>query len=250
MPKGRAREPQESRRDRRRARHYFAAFAVLLALYLALAYGLVPLAWDLYAGRHPAFDGDPRITRTGDGHPGDPLNVALIGAEQDLQEVMAAAGWFAADRLDMRDDIEIAADSVLGRPDARAPVSSLYLFGRKEDLAFEKPVGDSPRKRNHVRFWRLEMTDAGGTLRWIGAASYDARIGISHTTGQVTHHIAADIDTERDRLAADLEATGRVSNARYLQDFHQVREGRNGGGDPWHTDGALWVGEISAQAGR
>ena len=35
------------------------------------------------------------------------------------------------------------------RPD-QAPVSSLYLFGRKEDLAFEKQVGDDPRQVAHL----------------------------------------------------------------------------------------------------
>jgi hypothetical protein len=41
---------------------------------------------------------------------------------------------------------------VFKRPDDEAPVSTLYLFGRKEDLAFEKPVGGSPKERHHVRF--------------------------------------------------------------------------------------------------
>jgi len=29
--------------------------------------------------------------------------------------------------------------------------------------------------------------------------------------------------------------------------FHTIREGRNGGGDPWHTDGRLFVGVIAAK---
>jgi hypothetical protein len=27
-----------------------------------------------------------------------------------------------------------------------------------------------------------------------------------------------------------------------VDDFHKTREGRNGGGDPWHTDAKLYVG--------
>src|SRR5271168_2343313 len=44
----------------------------------------------------------------------------------------------------------IVADSVLRRPDDDAPVSNLFLFGRKQDLAFEQPVGGGPRRRHHL----------------------------------------------------------------------------------------------------
>ena len=29
-----------------------------------------------------------------------------------------------------------------------------------------------------------------------------------------------------------------------IDDFHTVRSGKNGGGDPWHTDGRLFLGVI------
>jgi hypothetical protein len=146
----------------------------------------------------------------------------------------------------LRSDIKIAADTVLSRSDDEAPVSSLFLFGRKEDLAFEQPVGDNPRKRHHVRFWRTTTLDPGGQPIWLGSASYDERVGLSHTTGQITHHIAPDVDTERDHLFDDLQNAGTIADFYPVDDFHKVREGRNGGGDPWHTDGRLFVGEIAA----
>jgi hypothetical protein len=142
-------------------------------------------------------------------------------------------------------DVKIAADTVLSRPDDEAPVSSLYLFGRKEDLAFEQPVGDNPRQRHHVRFWNTGKTDADGRLIWIGSASYDRRVGLSHTTGQVTHHIAPDIDAERNHLLECLERTGDLAEHYVVDGFHKKLEGRNGGGDRWHTDGKLYVGLIA-----
>ncbi len=131
------------------------------------------------------------------------------------------------------------------RPYDDAPVSSLYLWGRKEDLAFEQPVGDNPRKRHHVRFWRSEKIDADGRPVWMGSATYDERVGFSHTTGQITHHIAPDVDTERDHLFQTLEQTGDLSEFYAVDDFHKTREGRNGGGDRWYTDGRLFVGVIA-----
>jgi hypothetical protein len=217
----------------------------IVALYIVIAYVLLPAGWSRYAKRHPALDNLPDITTTHDHHPGDPINAALIGSEDDLKTIMHAAGWFAADKLDLKSDVKIAADTVLDRPYADAPVSNLYLWGRKEDLAFEQPVGDNPRERHHVRFWKSEKVDAVGLPLWAGAATFDKRVGFSHTTGQITHHIAADIDTERNHLAQTLRETGRLSSDEMIADFRKVREGHNGGGDLWHTDGSLFVGAIA-----
>jgi len=224
--------------------------AVALGVYLLVAYVLMPALWKRYAHRHPALDATPGITLTGDDHPGDPINVALIGSEADVKQIMLAAKWVPADPLGLRSDVKIAADTVLERPYAEAPVSSLYLFGRKEDLAFEQPVGDDPRQRHHVRFWKSDKLDDQGRLLWAGSVTYDKRVGLSYTTGQVTHHIGADVDAERDRLFDELKKTGDLANVEVIDDFHKVKSGKNGGGDPWHTDGRLFIGTIKTKTGR
>ncbi len=220
----------------------------VLLVYLIAAYVIIPLAWRRYARHHPFFDDSPQITKTGDDHPGDPINVALIGTRDELKSVMQLAQWYPAAALGVRSDLKIAEDTVLSRPDDDAPVSSLYLFGRKEDLAFEQPVGDSPRQRHHVRFWQDSKVDQDGRPIWVGSATYDERVGLSHTTGQITHHIAPDIDAERDHLFDTLKRTGKLSEVYAVNDFQSTREGRNGGGDPWHTDGRLSVGVIGTTA--
>jgi hypothetical protein len=83
---------------------------------------------------------------------------------------------------------------------------------------------------------------------WIGSASYDERVGLSHTTGQITHHIAPDVDTERDHLFMNLQQTGMLSQLFKMPGFHKVLSGTNGGGDPWSSDGALWAGIIAVKA--
>ncbi len=231
---------------RRRCAWQKLAFAgvVLVLLYLLVAYLLMPEYWIRYARRHPAFDALPRITRTGDDLPGDALNVALIGTEIELKKIMLAAHWYPADPLTLKSCLKIAEASVLKRPYDDAPVSNLYLFGRKQDLAFEQPVGASPRHRHHVRFWRTDEVGADGRPIWIGAAVYDERVGISRKTGQVTHVTAPNIDAERDTLFRDLTATADLTDVFFVDDFHTVLAGHNGGGDPWFTDGRLEAGVI------
>jgi hypothetical protein len=205
---------------------------------------VVPAGWKRYTRRHPSLEDIPGIAYAADGIPGDPINVALIGTKADVVRVLLAAKWYPADPLTLRSCLEIAEATVLKRKYDAAPVSSLYLFGRKEDLAFEQPVGPDPRKRHHVRFWRSDKADPDGRPLWVGAAIYDEHVGFSRTTGQVTHVTGPDIDDERDLLFHDLEETGDLSEVYIEHGFHKVREGRNGGGDPWHTDGDLYTGVI------
>src|SRR5215469_14852683 len=184
--------PQSPESCGRRCRHrlFYAAGAVLL-VYLAIAYVIMPSAWKSDVRRHPDLFDAPRITHTPLGIPGDPVNVALVGSESNVIHAMTGARWDPADELTFRSSVRIAVDSVIRRPDPDAPVSTLELFGRKQDLAFEQPVGDSPRQRHHVRFWRWDRLHDGKEV-WFGAITFDERVGLSHTTGQVTHHIGAD----------------------------------------------------------
>lgn len=190
------------------------------------------------ARHHPDLLDGARITRTHNGLPGDPLNFAMVGSEADVRHALGNAGWLPANPLGLRSDVAIAVDTVIDKPDTKAPVSNLYLFGRKEDLAYEKPIGHSPRERHHVRFWRSEKTDNGRPV-WFGAATHDIGVELSRTTGQVTHRIAPDIDTERDLLLTDLKQAAACEDTRWIDGFHKELNGRNGGGDPWHTDGRL-----------
>jgi len=218
-------------------------FGLLLAWFV-FSYIVAPLLWKKYETRHPAFDELPGLTQTGDHHPGDPINVALIGTEQDLQHIMLAAGWYPADPITLKSSLKIALGTVLRRQYDDAPVSSLYLWGRKQDLAFEMPVGNSPSRRHHVRFWKSAKVDDAGRPAWAGSATYDKSVGLSHATGQITHHIDGDVDQERNHLIDSLQKTGDLLQVEVIAGFHKVLQGRNGGNDAWHTDGDLKVGNI------
>ena len=216
-----------------------AALVVILGIWLLLAYVLVPMGWKLVASRHHVITAGPRITTTSAGIHGDPLNVSIIGAEDDLLSAMLAAGWYPADPITLKSSLRIAESTIFHRPYADAPVSNLFLFGHKEDLAFEKPVGNDARQRHHIRFWQVVGQSDSGKPYWIGAITFDRSVGFSHTTGQITHHIAPDIDTERDGIIADLQRAGRADSVEWEDNFQDPPEGRNGGGDPWKTDGRL-----------
>lgn len=212
----------------------------VLAVYLLLAYLFLPLLWRHYE-HQKKLDGLPMVTATAQGIPGDPINVALVGSQKDILCSMREAGWYAADPVTWKSSIEISGSVVLDHPYPHAPVSPLYYAGRPEDLAFEKPVGTSADRRHHVRLWQVLENGEEGRPVWLGAATFDRGVGISHYTGAITHHIAPDIDQERAILENSLQAAGMISARYQVMGIGPTLLGRNGGGDRYFTDGEVWV---------
>lgn len=225
--------------DRRLA----AAAIGLLAAYVILAYVLAPFFWRHFE-RQPRLADAQVITRTALGLPGDAINVGLEGTEDDVLCAMNAAGWKPADPVTLRSSLRIAGSVVFDRPYQDAPVSSLYYDGRKQDLAFEKAAGNSATKRHHVRFWKALDAGDDGLPVWLGAATFDDKVGVSHYTGQITHHVAPDIDAERDLLSNDLAAAGKVEETYSVSGVGPTLFARNGGGDPYFTDGDITVSKL------
>ena len=217
-----------------------AAGCALAIGYVLTAYEFAPMAWRFVERRHPALDVVGTRAFTSAGIPGDPLNVAFVGSEATLHNAMLAAGWYPADPITLRSSLRIAKDSLLHKPYPDAPVSDLFINGSRQNYAFEQAEGNNPSKRHHVRFWLAKVHDALDRPFWIGAATFDSGVGLSHTTGQITHHIAADVDRERDKLADDLNHRSKLV-LRWVDAFQPDHEGHNGGGDHFVTDGRLAV---------
>lgn len=217
--------------------------ATVVIAYLMLAYVVLPALWRHHE-REPGLASRPMVTRTGTGIPGDALNVGLVGGKEDVFRALEAAGWFPADPVTFRTSIAIIGSVVLDRAYQEAPVSPLYFEGKKEQFAFEKPDGKSADRRHHVRFWLALEKGTDGRPVWLGAVTYDRGVGFSHYTGQVTHHIGPDIDAERDLLMRDLTEAGMIDARFKISGIGPTLFGRNGGGDPYYTDGEIDVGSL------
>jgi len=228
------------------------ALKVLVAVvvvWLLSAYVILPALWRHYE-HQPCCKHAPKTTRTAEGIPGDPLNVGLIGTEEEVVQTMIGLGWDPADPITAESSFLIAYSVLLDRPYADAPVSDLFVFGRKQDLAFEKPVGGSASQRHHVRFWNSKELGRGGVPLWIGAVTFDRSVGLSHWTGMITHHIGPDIDTERDGLFADLRKGGWLTELYQVTGVGATMLGWNGGGDLYYTDGELSIGVLASVEAR
>jgi len=223
--------------------------AAFLVAYGIIAYIALPLAWTHYE-HQKGLAGRPMVTRTGQGIPGDPINVGLVGDKADVLCALHAAAWYPADPITLRSSVEIIGSVVLDRPYRDAPVSPLFFDGRREDLAFEKPVGTSADRRQHVRFWEVLKAGQEGRPVWLGSATFDQDVGLSRYTGQVTHHIAADVDAERDNLTNDLRRAKVVEAVYEVTGVGPTLFGRNGEGDPYYTDGEIEISRLVSGCNR
>ena len=179
---------------------------------------------------------------------GDPLNLVVVGSEDAVLSTFVRRGWDLTESLGAGSGWRTAWSTLFGSRYRTSPVSPLFLFGRRQDVAFQK-ARDSIHQRNHLRLW-LAPLQYEGRLVWVGQISRD--IGVRFTTLSpilTTHKIDPDVDEARIYLLQDLLASG------YVQMFGNV-EGvgaadpdapkKNLTGDPYFTDGfrlVLFVNE-------
>jgi hypothetical protein len=203
----------------------------------------------------------PSFTITGDGLPGDPVNLALAGTFDQLRLAFATAGWVEADRLGLASSWRMARAFVLNRPYPNAPFSTLYLFGRGQDIGFQKPIGNSPRERHHVRFWAQSPADQADDIGspsfwlnterppndehvlWVGAGTKDTGFSLTRLTFQMTHATDADTNAERNYIVNELSrygVIGKVTN--YKTGDELITKHVN----HYITDGDVAVAEIEA----
>ncbi|NVO16929.1 MAG: LssY C-terminal domain-containing protein [Rhodoplanes sp.] len=201
----------------------------------------------------------PSFTVTGDGLPGDPVNLVLVGTLTQLRAAFAAAGWTQADPLGLKSSWRMVKAFVLDAPYPAAPFSTLHLFGRGQDIGFQKAIGDSPRKRHHVRFWALSLDRADlamatadfwlntdrppedARVLWVGAATKDTGLSLTRLTFQITHATDDDTNAERDFIVAELRdhrVVGEVTSVQSGQSLPVARVNH------YMTDGEVTVASL------
>jgi hypothetical protein len=230
-------------------------FAVFIT-YALSAYILVPALIRLFRVIHtPAHL--PLYCVTPDGFASDPLNIGIIATRRQLIGAMEQSGWHLADPRGFKNLLRAVLSIIVGEVYRNAPVSGLYLFGRKQDLAFEIPTEGGGGSRHHVRFWattyepgqKLSIRNIhwhyrqthvyGDSLLWVGAASLDVGLSFIRHNMQITHMIAPDTNQERKLIVNQLTAAGLVKKTETIklgQPYRLVNRVWRGS---LHTDGKM-----------
>jgi len=187
----------------------------------------------------------PQRTQSKTKKPGDPLNLVFVGSASQILTAFRDAGWGEAKKLGTSSAVSTVRAVASDEGYDQAPVSQLYLFGRAEDLAFEKML-NTFMKRHHLRVWRTNVTTADGREIWMGASTHD--IGLDIHPGVISHAVDPNLDAERAKVGADLQAGGLVAAEGLVARPNPVTEGKTATGGTWETDGQLLVIELKRSA--
>lgn len=201
----------------------------------------------------------PSYTITGDGLPGDPVNVAIVGTLRELRAAFARLGWPEADRLSLASSWGMIRAFVFNSPYPTAPFSTLYLFGRGQDIGFQRTIDNSPRKRHHIRFWALSVTRAQDTwgaagfwrntdrppdserVIWVGAATRDTGLSLTRFTFQITHATDSDTNAERDYVISELMKGRAIEAVKVYQSGQELPTERV---NHYVTDGEITLAKL------
>ena len=204
----------------------------------------------------------PSFTTAADGLLADPVNLVLVGTLDQLRAAFAAIGWVEADKLTLASSWRMAKAFVLNRPYPAAPFSTLFLFGRGQDIGFQKAIGDSPRKRHHVRFWgrsldsyedvdtasfwlNTDVPPPGADVPWVGAGTRDTGFGLASLTFQITHATDKDTNAEREYIIGELRDADAIGEVVWEKTGDRV-DGKHV--NRYITDGDVAVAALGAGA--
>lgn len=189
-------------------------------------------------------------TTTADGSgEGDPLNVVLVGSGEVAVAALSASGWNFTEAITADSVRRMVGAAIAEKAFLTAPVSSLYAFGRKQDVALQR--GRSTiSQRNHMRLWLAPFRCEGQPV-WVGQVSRD--IGVKATTRSptlTTHVIDPVVDESREYLLHSLlhrDSVTRFAFVRGVGEATREKPRTNLTGDPYFTDGLRLVVWLSSE---
>ena len=175
---------------------------------------------------------------------GDPLNLVIIGKPRDIYTAFIRAGWDETETVTRTSTLKTIGSFLSGGEYRYSPISGLYVFGRPQDVAFQK-ARVNIHERNHLRLWMSSATYEGEPV-FIGQLSRD--IGVRFTSKTITtHKIDPDVDETREYLLENLVYAQALEKFGYVGGVGEVSFDNPKGnltGDPWFSDGhrlVLWV---------
>jgi hypothetical protein len=118
---------------------------------------------------------------------GDPLNIVLIGEASQMMSALSECGWSFTHRVDWTTIRREMVAAMRGKAYLTAPVSPLHLFGRQQDLAFQRSRSRISQ-RNHMRLWLAPYTVEGRSV-WVGQVSRDIGVKLTSKSSTLTTHV-------------------------------------------------------------
>lgn len=172
---------------------------------------------------------------------GDMVNFVIVGSQRDVQAALDAANWHVADTDNKKAVLNAFMETYEKKDYLAMPMSTLLLFGRKQDFGYEmaEPIA-MVASRHHFRTWKAPFTWKGSEV-WVGAGTHDIGFAKDKRNGEVTHKIDPAVDGERDNIGSSLQKANMAKTLSYYLPPNPVQDAKNATGDGYHSDGRLLV---------
>ena len=196
-----------------------------------------PLDGDLRKG----IDNLPRRVNDQFNNLGDMVNFVIVGDQKDVQDAFSTADWHVADTNNEKAVLNAVMQTYDKKDYLAMPMSTLYLFGRKQDFGYEmaEPIA-MVASRHHFRIWKAPFTYKGHEV-WCGAGTHDIGFAKDKRNNNVTHKIDPSVDGERDNIGGSLQKSKKAKTLAYYLPPNPVQDAKNATGDGYHSDGRLLV---------
>jgi hypothetical protein len=180
----------------------------------------------------------------GSNKPSDVTNLVFLGKPDALQRAFKAAGWMQTDELTAASTFMTMKSIGGNQIYNQAPMSVLLLDERPPVFTLSKTT-NTFNSRHHIRiFDPLQQYDRMTALT--ASSTQDIGIGFSPKQKTFIHIIDQYIDNERSKIVQDLQFTGCVESAEYVDRPWVPKDAYNSTGDRLRTDGAAVVLKMNA----
>ena len=188
-----------------------------------------------------SIDSLPRRVNDQFNNLGDMVNFVIIGSAKDVQAALEAADWHLADTDNRRAVINAVMQTYDSKDYLAMPMSTLFLFGRKQDFGYEmaEPIA-MVASRHHFRIWKAPFEWKGNTV-WVGAGTHDIGFAKDKRNNSVTHKIDPAVDGERENIGSSLQKANKGKTFSYYLPPNPVQDAKNATGDGYHSDGRLLI---------
>lgn len=170
----------------------------------------------------------------------EPVSLIIIGNRRQLLKQFKQADWYVADKITSWTTIKSALASLFNSSYRNGPMWPSYLYGKRNQLGFERPTkADTYRRRHHLRLWKTSIRFDKKRV-WAGTISYDRGIGHFKNSLLPIHHISSQLDSEDNFLAR----TFHIAKPVYIE-MGRPEKGHINTGDPYIWDGRAMVIDLS-----
>ncbi|WP_439134581.1 LssY C-terminal domain-containing protein [Pseudomaricurvus sp.] len=180
---------------------------------------------------------------------GDPLNIVLIGSGEDVIAALSSSGWAFTEAITVDSIRRMIGAAIAEKAFLMAPVSALYAFGRKQDVALQRGRSNI-NQRNHLRLWMAPFRSEGKAV-WVGQISRDIGVKLTPKSSTLTTHVIDPVvDEAREYLLDSLLQSDAVGRFAFVQGVGKADADNpkvNLTDDPYFTDGLRLIVWPSSQ---